>query len=137
MMYRVCGVLIASLGLALPLLAADDALARSGTAPHAMAHRHFGPGLRHHHRGHALAPFWATGPFYDSSTSEAMAGVLPPESNDVRFTYTDDVPWDWAHRYPPAVEPSSRPYVSTCSDETITVPGRQGGEHTVNVTRCY
>jgi hypothetical protein len=46
------------------------------------------------------------------------------------------VPWDWAHRYPPNVAPSAKPYVSSCPTESVTVPGR-GGDHTVNITRCY
>ena len=60
-----------------------------------------------------------------------------PASNDVRYTYTYDVPWDWAHRYPPNVTPSERPYVPGCGNETVTVPGRGGREQTINVTRCY
>ena len=29
-------------------------------------------------------------------------------SRDIRYTTTYDVPWDWAHRYPPNVAPSER-----------------------------
>ena len=59
-----------------------------------------------------------------------------PASNDVRYPYTQDVPWDWAHRYPPAVVPSDRPYVSSCPTESVTVPGRDG-DRTINIIRCY
>jgi len=66
-----------------------------------------------------------------------MANVAQPTSGDIHYTQTYDVPWDWAHRFPPAVAPSDRPYVSSCSAETLKVPGRYGIEQTVNVTRCY
>jgi len=56
---------------------------------------------------------------------------------EIRYSYTEDVPWDWAHRYPPIVIPSDRPYVSSCTSEPVTVPGRNGGETTINITRCY
>ena len=54
----------------------------------------------------------------------------PPE---VRYTYTQDVPWDWAHRFPPNVTPSDRPYVPGCGAEAVDV----GGGKTDNVIRCY
>jgi len=53
------------------------------------------------------------------------------------YTYQYDVPWDWAHRYPPNVVPSERPYVTTCPEETVTVPGRNGADASVRVMRCY
>jgi hypothetical protein len=66
-----------------------------------------------------------------------MVDGVPPTAGDVQYTYKYDVPWDWAHRFPPSVTPSSRPYVPSCTDESVTVPGRDGAEHSVNVTRCY
>jgi hypothetical protein len=66
-----------------------------------------------------------------------MADVAQPASGDVHYTYTYDVPWDWAHRFPPAVAPSDRPYVSSCPTETVTLAGRGGAEKTINVIRCY
>src|SRR6516165_488521 len=71
------------------------------------------------------------------SYGEPPTGVAPPTSNDVRYTSTYDVPWDWAHRFPPMVAPSDHPYVPGCHDEAVTVPGRGGAERIVNVTRCY
>ena len=68
---------------------------------------------------------------------EAISDIPQSVSGDFRYTYTYDVPWDWAHRYPPMVAPSDRPYVSSCPAETVTVPGRGGREQTVNITRCY
>lgn len=97
------------------------------------------PFLRHNHRGFA-GGFWPGGGFYygDAPYREPLADVSAPLSNDVNYTYTykQDVPWDWAHRYPPIVAPSDRPYVPACSSEPVTVPGR-GGDQTVNVIRCY
>lgn len=78
------------------------------------------------------------GGFYDGpGPADAIAGPAPSNSADVTYTYKQDVPWDWAHRYPPNVVPSDRPYVSSCSSEPVTVPGRGGREQTVNVMRCY
>ena len=81
--------------------------------------------------------FWpAVGdPFFGPSNGEPMVDVMQPGSGDIRSAY--DVPWDWAHRYPPAVMPSHRPYVPSCPSETVTVPGRHGEPQTVNVMRCY
>ena len=83
--------------------------------------------------------FWpAIGGFdYGPTGGEPVAGVTQPISSDVHYTYTYDVPWDWAHRYPPAVAPSERPYVSSCPAETVTVLGRDGAQKTVNIMRCY
>ena len=82
--------------------------------------------------------FWpGDGFFNEPSNGEPIAGAAPPISGDTHYTYTYDVPWDWAHRYPPAVTTSDRPYVPSCGAETVTVPGRDGGERTVNVVRCY
>jgi hypothetical protein len=94
--------------------------------------------FRHHPRIHG-GVFWPTtgGFYFDPPNGEPMFDAAPAASNDVRYTYTYDVPWDWAHRYPPAVVPSDRPYVSSCGAETVTVPGRGGGEQTVNVMRSY
>ena len=76
--------------------------------------------------------------FYDNAGyGQPFADAGQPVSNDVRYTYTYDVPWDWTHRFPPNVVPSDRPYVPSCPTEQVTVPGRGGGEHTVNIMRCY
>jgi hypothetical protein len=149
MSYRIYGALIASVGAAALLFAANDAFARSGggggaragvaPAP-SVARGHFGPSFRPHRRGF-VGGFWpgTTGYFDAPAASEGFAGVPQSQSvsGDFRNTYTYDVPWDWAHRYPPMVAPSDRPYVSSCPSESVTVPGRGGGEQTVNITRCY
>ena len=66
-----------------------------------------------------------------------MVDAAPPMSGDVHYTNTYDVPWDWAHRLPPMVAPSERPYLPSCPTETVTVTGRGGQEQTVNVMRCF
>jgi hypothetical protein len=126
----------------------DETFARSGVAPggfssaRPLPNASAVPSFRHHRR-HNTGTYWpgAGGYYYGPSNDERLADVAPDAmqsmSRDVRYTYTYDVPWDWAHRYPPNVVPSERPYVSSCSSEPVTVPGRNGGEQTINITRCY
>lgn len=135
MAYRTFGALAASLGVAALLLASPtESFARSGASPRsAFAGPH--PAFRHHGRGPG-GGFWPGYGYYDGAAGAPIAEVPQPVSNDAHYTYTYDVPWDWAHRYPPAVVPSDRPYVSSCPTESVTVPGR-GGDRTVNIMRCY
>jgi hypothetical protein len=144
MAYRMVGALIASLGAVALMLGTNETFAASGAAPHArMASTHFrpsvNPSLRHHRRNNFGGFFpGEDGFFYDPSTGEPIVGGPPPASGgDIHYTYTYDVPWDWAHRYPPAVVPSDRPYVSGCPAETVTVRGHDGREQTINIMRCY
>ena len=140
MAYRTYGALVASIGVAALMLApATETFARSGAAaaprggfagPH--------PAVRHHGGRVPGGFFPLAGGYYGGSyyPGEPVAQAAPVIPNDIRYTYTYDVPWDWAHRYPPNVVPSDRPYVSSCPTESVTVPGR-GGDRTVNITRCY
>ncbi|WGS22185.1 MULTISPECIES: hypothetical protein [unclassified Bradyrhizobium] len=132
---RIYRTLIASAGVAALIFAgATETFARSGAAARGAFAAHH-PAFRHH--GRVPGTFWpATVGFDYGPFEEPLVEAAPPISNDVRYTYTYDVPWDWAHRYPPAVVPSDRPYVSSCPTESVTVPGR-GGDRTVNITRCY
>lgn len=133
--------LIACLGTATLLLAGGPALARSGAmaghgpfaSVHPMAH-HF-PFNRHRRAG--FFPFWPGDAVYGPDGTPLAEPA--PLSNDIHYTYTYtyDVPWDWAHRFPPMVAPSDRPYVPSCPTETVIVPGPDGGDRSVNVTRCY
>jgi hypothetical protein len=140
MTLRLSRISIGSLSAVALLLAAPAASARSGAAAahgfaaaHPGIHSSVGRSFRHRHGG-ALWPGYG----YDyGSDGGPLAEVPPPPSNDVHYTYTYDVPWDWAHRYPPNVVPSDRPYVPGCTAEAVTVPGHGGGSQTVNVTRCY
>jgi hypothetical protein len=131
---------IASLGAVALLLATDLSFARSGGAPGAgaAAARTMPPAGIHafrQHRRNFIGP--AVGGYYYGADGAPLVDAPQPASSDVRYTYTYDVPWDWAHRYPPNVVPSERPYVPGCGAETVTVPGRGGREQTVNITRCY
>jgi hypothetical protein len=134
---------IASLSAVALMLAANETFARSGAALRFASTPSISrPSLAHslrHHRRNNVGAFWpGVGDFSDGpSNGEPLAGVTQPASGDIHYTQTYDVPWDWAHRFPPAVTPSDRPYVSTCAAETVTVPGRYGTEQTVNITRCY
>lgn len=140
---RKYGALIASLGAVALMCSAGETLA---AAPHGMSshsHSHFHSPFarfhRHHHNNRnddfgAVA--WPDSGFFGGAGGP---GEFPPAiPNDIRNTNAFDIPWDWAHRYPPMVTPSAKPYISTCPTETIKVPGEFGGrEQTVNITRCY
>ena len=144
MAYRLFGALTACLGAVSLLLAANEASARPATAhgagftpTHSISRPHLAQSLRHRGRNHVGA-FWpGVGGFYDGPDGAPMVDATQPASGDVHYTYTRDVPWDWAHRYPPAVAPSDRPYVSSCPAESVTVPGRDGKDQVINITRCY
>jgi hypothetical protein len=133
--------LIALLSAVALMLAASEASARAMgfrggmTAPHAIGHRPFAHAFRH--RGQFGPVVWPGDTGTDGAYGQAPADVVPPGSNDVHYTYTYDVPWDWAHRLPPQVAPSDRAYVPSCSVEGVTVPGSNGDSHTVNVTSCH
>ena len=144
------GALIASLSLIALLLTANETFARSGTASrggftsaHSMSHLSVAQSLRHFRRRNTgalwpvAADYYGTGDYYGTSGGEPLVDVAQPNSGDVRYTTTYDIPWDWAHRFPPMVAPSDRPYVPGCPTEVVTVPGHNGKEQTVNVTRCF
>lgn len=149
MTYRVYPAFLASLSAIAVMLAANETFARSGATPHgvfASAHSVSRPSghrpLRHHRNNGGLWPAVEDGGFYGPSNGEygPSNGELPayiaqPSSGDIHYTY--DVPWDWAHRYPPAVAPSERPYVPGCPTQAVTVPGHDGTTQTVNVTQCF
>lgn len=148
MAYKIYGALVATVGVGVLILAPNETFADPAAALHGGSVA-MSPAVRpsagravQRHRGHHARGFWpgAAGYVYDPSYYAGPgAGVAPSASGDVRYTYTYDVPWDWSHRYPPAVVPSDRPYVQDCTRQTVKVPRRVGGEDTVsvNVTRCY
>jgi hypothetical protein len=145
MTHRMYGALIASLSAVALMLAANETFARSGaahsggfTSTRSISHPPAAQAFRHHRRNH-VGPLWPAvgGFFYAPSNGEPLIDSAQPLSSDIHYTYKYDVPWDWAHRYPPAVIPSDRPYVPSCPEETVTVPGRGGQEQTVTVMRCY
>jgi hypothetical protein len=144
MTYRKLGALVAVGAIAFAF-ATNETVARTGgvgvaashhagtarPAPHGFNGLH---GFRHPGRN-VGAEFW---PGY----GDAYGAYAPTEApitsplggpNEVHYTTTQDVPWDWAHRFPPNVTPSDRPYVPSCGSEAVDV----GGGKTVNVIRCY
>jgi hypothetical protein len=137
------GALIASLSAVALVFVADPTFARPGAAArggsasiHSVSHRSVAFRSFRHARRNRAGGFWPGGGFFDEpSSGEPILDATQPASRDTRYTY--DVPWDWAHRYPPAVAPSDRAYVPACSAEPVTVPGRDGGESTINIMRCY
>lgn len=143
MTLKIVGV-IATLSAAALSFSASETFARGGQGGGFAAVPFARPGVpagaphlgHHHRRGFS---FWPGGGFYYGGApygdAPAQAVTLPTDIN-YTYTYKHDVPWDWAHRYPPMVNPSDRPYVPGCSNEPVTVPGRSG-EQTVNVIRCY
>jgi hypothetical protein len=145
MAYRMRAALVASLGAVALTLAAGDSFARSGVAPAGVAGPHvrgpasFPHSIRHHHRGARFGGFFPAGGgyIYDPSYSQAPLDLTQPASQDIRYTYTYDVPWDWAHRFPPNVVPTDRAYITQCPEQTVTVRGRGGADQTVNIMRCY
>lgn len=138
------GAVAAGLGVLALALSANAADAASGGGPRAaFAAPHPGPAgsFRHFRRHNGVFTYWPGYDYgdygYGPSYGEPPAAVAPPASNDIHYTTTYDVPWDWAHRFPPMVAPSDHPYVPGCHDEAVTVPGRGGAQRIVNVTRCY
>ncbi|WP_298256087.1 hypothetical protein [Bradyrhizobium sp.] len=145
MKFRMYGMLTASLGAMVLLLTADQTFAASRGGFHGGAHltpHHMGH-FRHHRGQQQGAIFW---PGFDDSfngyggygpTGEAVLDGTQPLPGDISNSNAAVIPWDWAHRYPPTVVPSARPYVSSCGAETLTVPDAHGGTGQVNIVRCY
>ena len=139
MVFRVYRALIASVGAVVLVLSAHEAVARSGAGARGGVARPF---LAHRQAFRNFGVFWpGYGDFgygQSSGYGEPAQGIPPlPTSTDVRYTQTYDVPWDWAHRFPPNVTPSDKPYVSSCPVEVMTFHGTDGVDKTVNIMRCY
>lgn len=136
---RMYGVLTAFLGAIVLMLAVHEASAAaratSRGASHLTSHRLAGH-VRHHHGSQGAFIWPGDGPFYGPNGEPVLDGALPLPG-DVRSSNASDLPWDWAHRYPPAITPSGRPYVSSCGAETVTVPDQHGGTGQINIMRCY
>jgi len=149
MMYKVYAAFLMCLGIAITL-ASNQAFggSRAGhggvsASTHSTFHRSF---ARLHHRGRHRGAFFP-GDFFWGPYDQPYADVAPPISgpitNDTNYTCKLNFPWDWAHRCPPssfesAAQPPSPPmaYVPGCAKQTVTVPGADGKDQTVNVVRC-
>jgi hypothetical protein len=150
---KVSAALLMSLGMALTF-SSSKTFGASATAPAPAASTH-APLVRpltrahDHHNARNIgrfrplvgSPFW--GPWNGQRDVE-YAPVVSGDRN-YNFTYKLDVPWDWAHRYPPSffespVMPSSPPspviYNPGCPAQTVTVPGANGAQQTVSIVRC-
>jgi hypothetical protein len=132
--------LIASLSAIALLLVTSETFAASRTARGAFASAHR-PGTHffRHHRTPQAAIVWPGDDGFYGSNGYGPNGeeFTLPTPGAVRNSDANDIPWDWVHRYPPAVVRSERPYVSTCPNETVTVPDGRGGKGEVNIMRCY
>jgi hypothetical protein len=95
---------------------------------------------RSHHRQHVRG----VGAFYLPSTPVYDRSVdIAPSSGDTNYTYKQDVPWDWAHRYPPsyyetppAPPPAMYEHSPGCASQIVTVPTQDGREQTISIMRC-
>jgi hypothetical protein len=126
--------LIVSLSAAAFVLMSGETFAASRGA-HLSSHRFAAHSLRHHHRQQGAFIWGDDGYFYGPTGDSVVEGA--PLTGDARNSNASDIPWDWVHRYPPAITPSGRPYVSTCGAEAVTVPNSGGGTGQVNIVRCY
>jgi len=140
---RMYGLLTASLGAIALMLAGGETFAASRGASHGGAHlsSHRFAGHFRHHRGQQGAFVWPGdvddyGYDYGPNGAAVLNGTQPLPG-DIRSSNASDIPWDWAHRYPPVIMPQNRPYVSSCGAETVTVPNEHGGTGQVNIVRCY
>ena len=157
MMFKMYSGLIMSFSVALTLvsnpLVSNQAFGGSGAAhggAFASTHPTFRPSAarlrNHHHHRRNFFPavdgvFW--GPWDGQPNVELGQPPSGPTSGDINYTYKLDIPWDWAHRFPPgffgsSAQSSSPPvaYVPGCSTQTVTVPGADGKDQTVNMVRC-
>jgi len=149
---KVSAVFIMSVGVALVLVSCET-FAGSATAPaSASTHTPFvRPLTRPHdrHFGRNAAPFrpFVGTPFWGPWYGQRDFEFAQPVSGDrnYNFTYKFDVPWDWAHRYPPSFfeSPATAPappapviYSTGCPAQTVTVPGANGSQQTVSIVRC-
>lgn len=134
---KINSALIMSLSAVALVLATSETFAgsRSARGAFASAHRpgtHFSPHDRRS-RG-SIGWFGDDGAYYGPNGEELTP---PPISGGARYGDTNDIPWDWAHRYPPIVTPSERAYIPSCPTAVVTVPGHDGTRQTVNVTQCF
>jgi len=152
-MYKVYSAFIMFVGVALTA-ASNQAFGGSGAAHGGIAasthpttfrpslvrfpNRHFG-----RDRGNLFPAvggvYW--GPTDGQPYAEGTPPITRPMSGEINHTF--DIPWDWAHRYPPGFFGSpfatSAPpvaYSPGCATQTVTVPGADGKDQIINVVRC-
>jgi hypothetical protein len=150
MMNKVYAALIMSFSVALTF-ASNQAFGQSGASHGGVSASTHSPilpsGTRHHNRRNGETFFPAAGGFFwgpsNGQPNVEVAQPIGPISGDINYTYKFDVPWDWAHRYPPSFfasppVPVSPPvtYDRGCPAQTVTVSGANGKDQTVTIVRC-
>jgi hypothetical protein len=153
MTYKVCAAFTMSLGVVLTL-ASNQAFGQLRAAHggvSAAKHSPFHPSvIRSHHRNNIRnrGTFFPAngGFFFEPSMGRPNVEVAQPPSavsGDFTYTYKQDFPWDWAHRYPPGLfasppEPLPPPVALRpgCPAQTVTVPGADGKDQTITMVRC-
>src|SRR5258705_12685964 len=116
MTYGRYGALIGSLAVVALMCAGNETFARSGgvhgggfVSARAIPHSPFG---RPHHRRNIDGAYWPAGYYGGPSNREAIAHVPPPLSSGIHYTYTNDVPSEWARSDPANVVPSRLAHVT-------------------------
>jgi hypothetical protein len=151
---KVSAAFVMSVGVALALLSSET-FGASATAPAPASPSTHTPFVRpltrtHDHRiGRNIGPFrpLVGSPFWGPWNGQRDLELAQPVAGDrnYNFTYKFDVPWDWAHRYPPSffespAMPSPPPspvfYNPGCPAQTVTVPSASGAQQTVSIIRC-
>jgi len=149
---KVSAAFLASLSLALAVSShetfgqAGHGAGRASASTHAQSLRSLARSPDRH-AGRRTGAFWPLagrsywGPWYGQPVAD-FAPQIPTDMN-YNYTYKQDVPWDWAHRYPPsyyALPPAPPPpfYAPSpgCPAQTVTVPSADGREQTVSIVRC-
>jgi hypothetical protein len=150
-MNKACMAFITSLGVTIAVassqaLGAPPAASGGGAAS---AHSGGRPSIAPHHNGrNARGLFPSTGGWYwwpsGPSNSQPNVDVRQIITGGPSYTCTLDIPGDWAHRCPPSLfasppeppPPPPVPYELGCPAQTMTVPGADGKDQTINIVRC-
>ena len=148
---KVCAAFITSVSVALTLASnqtfGQSVVGHVGTSasPHSTFHPLVARSLRHLNRSNIRSFFPVDGAFCCGLRNGLPADdIAPSMTGDFHYTFKNDVPWDWAHRLPPdffggVPAGSSAPEVSYgpgCDTQTVTVPGGDGKDKTINMLRC-
>ena len=159
MMYKVSAAFIMSISVALAL-ASNQAFGQSGAAlgGRAASVSTFQPlatrslhhlnrrNMLHHLNRRNIQPFFNGG--FCCEPLNGLPGVdlapAPAMTGDFHYTFKNEVPWDWAHSLPPnffGAAPADSPapgvsYAPGCRTQTVTAPGADGKDQTINMLRC-
>ena len=151
MAYKVSAAILISLGVPLAL-AFNPALGASGSAPggatastSSMVHPSVARSPNFHNRRNGGTFLPPLGPYFSGPSNGSHLEFVQPMSGEINYNYTNklDVPWDWAHRYPPSwvAPPPPPPSLPVeiqhgCSEQNVTIPTGDSRNQTINVVRC-